>query len=45
MLVREAVRGQRIRRHMPPALFLIAMVAAIVAMARPTATVSCRPNT
>ncbi|MGH6611790.1 MAG: VWA domain-containing protein [Burkholderiaceae bacterium] len=40
LLVREAVRGQRFRRHVPPALFLLAMAAAIVAIARPTATVS-----
>ena len=39
LLVREAVRGQRLRRHVPPALFLIAMAAAIVAIARPTASV------
>ena len=39
ILVREAVRGQRFRRHVPPALFLIAMAAAIVAVARPTASV------
>ncbi len=39
ILVREAVRGQRFRRHVPPALFLIAMAAAIVAIARPTASV------
>ena len=39
LLVREAVRGQRFRRHVPPALFLIAMAAAIVAIARPTASV------
>lgn len=40
LLVREAVRGQRFRRHVPPALFLLAMLAAIVAMARPTASVT-----
>ena len=39
ILVREAVRGQRFRRHIPPALFLVAMAAAIVAIARPTASV------
>jgi Ca-activated chloride channel family protein len=37
-LVREALGpGQRLRRHVPPALFLLAMVAAILAMARPNA--------
>jgi Ca-activated chloride channel family protein len=41
MLVRDAVGpGQRIRRHVPPALFLLAMIAAILAMARPTANVT-----
>lgn len=40
LLVREAVRGQRMRRHIPPALFLLAMIAAVVAMARPTATLN-----
>ena len=39
LLVREAVRGQRFRRHVPPALFLIALAAAMVAIARPTASV------
>ncbi len=38
MLVREAVGpGQRIRRHVPPLLFLLALVVAIVAIARPSA--------
>jgi len=38
MLVRDAITpGQSIRRHLPPALFLMAMTAAIFAMARPTA--------
>jgi len=41
LLVRDAIgRGQRLRRHLPPALFLLALAAAIVAMARPTATVT-----
>ena len=40
LLVREAVRGQRFRRHIPPALFLLALVAALFAMARPTASVT-----
>ncbi len=39
-LVRGAIGpGQRIRRHIPPALFLAAMTAAIIAVARPTAVV------
>jgi Ca-activated chloride channel family protein len=39
-LVREAIGpGQKLRRHVPPALFLLAMAAAIVALARPTASV------
>jgi Ca-activated chloride channel homolog len=38
MLVREAIGpGQRIRRHVPPLLFLLALVVAIVAIARPSA--------
>jgi len=37
LLVRDAIGpGQRLRRHVPPALFLLAMVVAIVAVARPT---------
>jgi Ca-activated chloride channel family protein len=40
-LVREAIGpGQRFRRHFPPALFLLAMIAAIVAIARPTAVIT-----
>jgi len=40
-LVRVALGpGQTLRRHLPPALFLVAMVAAIFALARPTAVVS-----
>ena len=39
-LVRDAIGpGQRIRRHIPPLLLLLALSAAIVALARPTATV------
>jgi Ca-activated chloride channel family protein len=39
-LVREALGpGQRIRRHIPPALFLLALAAALLALARPTASV------
>jgi Ca-activated chloride channel family protein len=41
MLVRDAIgRGQSFRRHFPPALFLVAMAIAIIAIARPTATVT-----
>ncbi|MPS26288.1 VWA domain-containing protein [Pigmentiphaga sp.] len=32
--------GQRLRRHIPPLLFLLAMSAALLACARPTATVT-----
>jgi Ca-activated chloride channel family protein len=32
--------GQRIRRHVPPALFLAAMIAALLAIARPSALVT-----
>jgi Ca-activated chloride channel family protein len=40
-LVRDAIgRGQRLRRHVPPFLFLLAMVTALLAMARPTASVT-----
>lgn len=40
LLVRDALGpGQRLRRHIPPALFLLALIAAIVAIARPTASV------
>ena len=40
-LVREAIGpGQRLRRHVPPALFLLAMTAAIVAIARPSAVIT-----
>lgn len=41
MLVRDALApGQSLRRHLPPALFLLAMAAAIFALARPTATIT-----
>src|SRR5258706_8341227 len=40
-LVREALGpGQRFRRHVPPLLFLLAMIALIVAIARPSATIT-----
>jgi Ca-activated chloride channel homolog len=41
MLVRDSIgAGQRIRRHVPPALVLLGLIAAILAVARPTATVT-----
>ena len=40
-LVKDAIGpGQRIRRHVPPALFLAAMIAALVAIARPSAVIT-----
>jgi len=40
LLIRDALApGQGIRRHVPPALFLLAMTALILAVARPTAVV------
>lgn len=40
-LIRAAMQGQsRIRRHIPPALFLLALAGLIVATARPVATVT-----
>ena len=40
-LVRDSIgAGQRIRRHVPPALVLLGLVAALIAGARPTATVT-----
>ena len=39
-LVRDAIGpAQRLRRHVPPALLLLALTAAILALARPTASV------
>ena len=40
-LVKAAIGpGQRFRRHLPPLLFLFAMIASIVAMARPSAVIT-----
>lgn len=40
-IVREAMGpGQAVRRHLPPALFLLALTAMLVATARPTAVVT-----
>ncbi len=40
-IVRQAIGpGQALRRHLPPALFLLALFAAIVAIARPSAMVT-----
>jgi Ca-activated chloride channel family protein len=40
-MIKEAIgAGQRFRRHIPPLLFLVALVALILATARPTAVVT-----
>lgn len=40
-LVKDAIGpGQRFRRHIPPLLFLLALIAVLIAVARPTATVT-----
>src|SRR5512144_1296823 len=40
-LVKEALGpGQAIRRHLPPALFIIGLTAILIAVARPTAVVT-----
>ena len=40
-MVKDAMStGQRIRRHVPPALFLLAVIAMIVAIARPAAVIT-----
>jgi Ca-activated chloride channel family protein len=40
-LVRDSIgAGQRIRRHVPPALVLLGLICALLAAARPTATVT-----
>ncbi|QYY28472.1 MULTISPECIES: VWA domain-containing protein [Cupriavidus] len=45
-LPRAAIgRRQRLRRHIPPALFLVALGAALLACARPTATVTLPSDT
>lgn len=44
-IVREAMSaGQSVRRHIPPLLFLLAMVAMLIAAARPTAVVLLPTN-
>ena len=40
-MVRDAMgAGQRLRRHVPPLLFLLALIVLVVAIARPTATIT-----
>jgi len=40
-LVKAAIGpGQRFRRHVPPLLFLLALIAVLIAVARPTATIT-----
>lgn len=39
-LVKEAIGDSRWRRHLPPLLFLVGLVVMLVAIARPTATVT-----
>jgi Ca-activated chloride channel homolog len=44
-IVKEAMgAGQTMRRHIPPALFLLAMAAMLIAAARPTAVVTLPSN-
>jgi Ca-activated chloride channel family protein len=39
-MVKEAIGARRFRRHIPPLLFLLALIAMLVAVARPTAVVT-----
>jgi Ca-activated chloride channel family protein len=39
-MVKEAIGAQRFRRHIPPLLFLFALIAMLVAIARPAAVVT-----
>ena len=39
-MVREAMGGSRIKRHIPPALFFLSLAAMLLAIARPQATVT-----
>jgi Ca-activated chloride channel family protein len=39
-IVKEAMGAQNMRRHIPPALFLLAMIAMLVAAARPQAVIT-----
>src|SRR2546426_428646 len=39
-MVKEAIGSQRFRRHIPPLLFLLALIAMLVAVARPAAVVT-----
>jgi Ca-activated chloride channel family protein len=43
-IVKEAMGGQSYKRHIPPALFLLAMAAMLVAAARPQAVVTLPSN-
>lgn len=43
-LVKEAMGERQVRRHIPPALFLLALVALVLAAARPTAVVRLPSN-
>nr|MDQ6880653.1 BatA domain-containing protein [Pseudomonadota bacterium] len=44
-IVKEAMgRGQTVRRHIPPALFLLSLAVLLVAAARPMAVISLPSN-
>ncbi len=43
-IVKEAMGGQAMRRHIPPALFLLALAAMLLAAARPVAVVTLPSN-